>query len=91
MFNAYITLEIYCEINRQKVAPQVIIPSMVEYDDMKRMVSFINPPSTIGIIVNSYPLYSSSVPVVPLVRYAWLRIVKVIQLPSVNQGSWQLG
>jgi hypothetical protein len=42
--------------------------NMVQYHDTIRMVNFINPPSTIGIVVDLYPLYSASLPVVPLVR-----------------------
>jgi hypothetical protein len=43
--------------------------NMVQYHDTIRMVNFINPTSTIGIVVDLYPLYSASLPVVPLVRY----------------------
>ena len=43
--------------------------NMVQYHDTIRMVNFINPTSTIGIVVDLYPLYSASLPVVPVVRY----------------------
>ena len=43
--------------------------NMVQYHDTIRMVNFINPTSTIGIVIDLYPLYSASLPVVPLVRY----------------------
>jgi hypothetical protein len=33
--------------------------NMVQYHDTIRMVNFINPPSTIGIVVDLYPLYSA--------------------------------
>jgi hypothetical protein len=45
--------------------------NMVQYHDTIRMVNFINPTSTIGIVVDLYPLYSASLPVVPLVRYGY--------------------
>ena len=45
--------------------------NMVQYHDTIRMVNFINPPSTISIVVDLYPLYSASLPVVPVVRYGY--------------------
>ena len=36
--------------------------NMVQYHDTIRMVNFINPPSTIGIVVDLYPLYQVSLP-----------------------------
>jgi hypothetical protein len=43
-----------------QVAIIVKILNMVQYHDTIRMVNFINPPSTIGIVVDLYPLYSAS-------------------------------
>jgi hypothetical protein len=48
-----------------------VTTNMVQYHDTIRMVNFINPPSTIGIVVDLYPLYSASLPVVPVVRYGY--------------------
>jgi hypothetical protein len=57
--------------------------NMVQYHDTMRMVNFINPPSTIGIVVQCNRTSGT-------IGKIWLRIVKV-SLPFVNQGPWQLG
>ena len=59
-----------CNFNMAEGEGNLSQQNMVQYHDTIRMVNFINPTSTIGIVVDLYPLYSTSLPVVRVVRYA---------------------
>jgi hypothetical protein len=58
-------------IHKKGDAKDVSNLNMVQYHDTIQMVNFINPPSTIGIVVDLYQLYSTSLPVVLVVRYGY--------------------